>query len=175
MKTILTLLILSVAPASAAVVNFTITLGDIVPAGQGLTPGQTIDASVGYDESLVALVGEQTLTPLEDSTITIAITFAGFFYDQTDDTDYPSFPVLRFEDGEIRGISYLAENKSSSAGSISIEGTNQLFTYSFNGESEYFGSVTWPADSAAIPEPSTSLLAILTFTAFFFKRRKRHQ
>lgn len=165
---------LAVAPASAAVVNFTITLGDIVPAGQGLTPGQVINASVGYDGSLVALVGEQKLTPSEDSTITIDLTFAGFSYDQNDDLDYPDFPVLSFEDGEIHGISYFAEIKSNPDGYILVEGDNQLFTYSFDGNAEYFGDVVWPADNAAVPELSSTLLGIFAFTIFFLKRRKRH-
>ncbi|MDP4626240.1 MAG: hypothetical protein NWT08_14015 [Akkermansiaceae bacterium] len=174
MKTIFAIILLTAVQSGAAVVNFTITLGDIVPAGQGLTQWQDIDASVSYNESLVPLIGSKTLKPSEDSTITVNLNFAGFTYTQADDLDYPDFPELYFEDGEIHGISYFAENKSNSAGYLLIEGDNQLFTYSFDGFTEYFGEVMWPVDIEVIPEPSYSLICILTLTAYFLKRRRPH-
>jgi hypothetical protein len=166
-----TLILASCGIAQAATVNFTITLGDIVPTSAGLTPHQFIQGSVSYNSSLVPLTGAFTLTPATDPTLTVDLNFAGSLYHALDDTD-PLFPQFGFIDGEIRAISYWAANKhpgSTEDGFIQIEGNLNRFTYSFDGDDEFFGTVTWPFQ--AIPEPHTALL--LAAAALLMHRRQR--
>jgi hypothetical protein len=157
--------------AHAATVNFTITLGDVVPSYPELTAGQVIQGSVSYNSALVPLTGSHTLTPVSDPTLTVDLSFAGYSYGASDDTD-PLFPQFGFVDGEIRAISYWAENKhpgSNVDGYVQIEGNPNRLTYSFDGNLEFSGTVTWPFQS--IPEPHTALY--LTAAAVLIHRRKR--
>jgi hypothetical protein len=167
-----TLILASCGIAQAATVNFTITLGNIVPTSVGLTPHQVIQGSVSYDSSLVSLTGDASLTPVSDPTLTVNLNFAGSLYHALDDID-PLFPQFGFVDGEIRAISYRAGNKhpgSTVDGFVQIEGNLNRFTYSFDGDNEYLGTVTWPFQ--AIPEPHTALL--FAATALLMYRRQRH-
>lgn len=157
---LLSLFLVTTSLVQGATVHFTITLGDMVPNFADLTAGQVIHGSVSYDPTDVPLIGLSTLTPVTDPTMTVNLTFAGFNYGVLDDSAHPSFPQFAFLDGEIRAISYWAENKhpdSSGDGFLQIEGNpEQLFTYSFDGDVEYFGTVTWPYQ--VIPEPRFTLL-----------------
>lgn len=166
------LILIATGVAQAATVNFTITLGNVVPTSAGLTAGQSFPGSVSYDASLVPLTGTVILTPQSDPTLTVNLTFAGFGYGALDDTAHPLFPQFSFVDGAIHGISYWAVNKhpdSSVDGFVQIEGNPNRFSYSFDGESEYSGALTWPFQT--IPEPQTAIL--LSAAMLLIYRRKR--
>lgn len=163
--------------AEAAAVNLSIRLGDSVPSDLELTTGMILSGAVTYNASLVPSVGEATLTPINDSTLTINLTLAGSLFTEDHDVD-PDFPALYFRDGVLTGINYYADNhhpSSSGAGYVQIETnlTGTVFSYSFDGLSDYTGEVTWPAVPAPInpvPEPSTALL--IGLVAVLGMRRK---
>lgn len=177
-RTLLPTLVASVmvCPAGAAVVNFTIHLGDSVPADLGLTSGMTFNGTASYNDSLVPTVGGTTLTPVTDGSLTITFMLAGTVFDQDHDTD-PDFPALYFSNGILTGMNYFADNHhpaSGGAGYVQIETniTGTSFNYSFDGFSDYAGEVTWdstPAPTTPVPEPSTALLAGLA-TLVSFRR-----
>lgn len=172
-------LILSASCAAhAATVNFTITLGDIIPTYAGLTAGQAIQGSVSYNANLVSLTGITTLSPQSDSTLTVNLNFTGFSYGALDDTD-PDFPQFSFVDGEFRGISYWAANKhpdsfgSIGDGFVQIEANPNRFIYSFDGNEEFSGTFNLPVQS--IPEPHTGLLLFCAALLMCHRKRPHHR
>ncbi|OYV07095.1 MAG: hypothetical protein CFE26_02790 [Verrucomicrobiales bacterium VVV1] len=136
--------------ADAAAVNLSIRLGDSVPADLGLTTGMTLSGRVTYNASLVPTTGGTTLTPVNDSTLTINLTLAGTLFDQDHDVE-PHHPA------------------SAGAGYVQIETnlTGTSFNYSFDGLSDYTGEVSWMGPVSPAPEPSTALLiglaSLITF------------
>lgn len=150
-------LIASAGASTAASVSFSIQLGHIVPTGSGLVPRQVFYGSLGFDESLVATVGDTTLTPVNDPSMTILFNFGGTGFDQENDTD-PDFPQLYFTDGSFTGMNFWAQNHhpaSTDDGYVQIETTSigTLVSYSFDGFGEYGGSVEW-ASAGTVPEPA---------------------
>ena len=107
--------------------------------------------------------------------MTILLSFQGYDYTEADDTDSrPFFPAINFTNGEVYGINFFAANKHVDAtpdGFIQIEGDSQTITYSLDGNSENFGTVSWPA-TTPIPEPSTALLGAFA-SLFLLSRRNR--
>jgi hypothetical protein len=165
------------ASADAASVNLTIRLGDSVPAGLGLTTGMTLSGLVTYNASLVPTTGGTTLTPVNDSSLTINLTLAGELFNQDDDVD-PDFPQLYFTDGVLTGINYYADNHhpaSAGAGYVQIETnmTGTSFNYSFDGLSDYTGEVSWISPSSPVPEPSAALLVGLASLISFRRSIRR--
>lgn len=156
--------VMAISSAAAASVNFTIHLGDVVPAGVGLTPGAFINGSISYNSSLVPTVGDATLTPVTDPSLALSFELAGALFTQDHDTDI-DFPALYFTDGILSGMNYFADNHhpaSGGAGYVQIETnfTGTTLNYSFDGLSDYSGEVflaTTPPPSSPIPEPSAAL------------------
>lgn len=171
---------LASSTASAAVINFTIHLGDTVPTGLGLSPGMFINGTASYNHSLVPSVGSATLTPVNDGSLTLSFVFAGTTFTQDHDTDI-DFPALYFTDGILSGINYFADNHhpaSDGVGYIQIETnvTGTAFNYSFDGLSDFTGEVFWPTTpppASPIPEPSTALLVGLASLISFRRYIRR--
>ncbi len=164
------LAILPVVSTEAATVNFTVTLPPTTTTGK-----QYYYGIVSYDASLAPTVGSSTLTIGEDPSITILLSFQGNDYTEADDTGArPDFPAISFTDGEVYGINFFAKNKNPGAttdGYIQIEGTDQLITYSIDGNSEETGTVSWPA-TTPVPETSAAMLGALA-SLFLLSRRNR--
>lgn len=158
--------------ASAASVAFSIQLDHVVPSGSGLMPQQLFSGSIHYDALRVATVGETTLTPLNDPSMTIQFDFGGAEFSEINDTD-PDFPQLYFTDGSFAGMNFWAENHhpaSAPDGYLQIETTmvGTLLSYSFDGMGEYGGTVGW--DLAAVPEPAGFLFWGLAGCLAFSRR-----
>ncbi|WP_411827226.1 hypothetical protein [Luteolibacter sp. AS25] len=162
------------ALAATTVVNFQVTLGPEVAPGYGLVAGSSFSGAVAYDNSVVPMSGTTSITKAEDSTITLSFDFAGFTYQETDDTEYPLFPRFRFVDGNLAGIAYVALNKSVSGepdAIVEFTYDTSRFYYSFDDEDPFEGTVTWPT-AGVVPEPRTLALCAMS-SLLFVRNRKR--
>lgn len=160
--------------ASAASVAFFIQLDHVVPTGSGLLPQQIFSGAIHYDASRVGTVGETTLTPVNDPSMTIQFDFGGAEFTEINDTD-PDFPQLYFTDGSFTGMNFWAENHhpaSAGDGYLQIETTTvgTLLSYSFDGYGEYGGVVDWSL--ATVPETGGILLLAMAGGVVFFRRSR---
>lgn len=160
------------APATAATVApFTITLESVPEGNSTLRIGDQFQGQLSYS-AVIPPSGETRLDPSGDPTITLTFTFDGQTYTASDDEAYPDFPMLFFQNGVLRGISFETGNKSPSSlpeGFIII-GSSNNFSYSFDGKGESAGSVSWSSPSP-VPEPAA--LPLVLGAAFLHLRRRR--
>ena len=78
--------------------DFTITVT------KGGLAGNSFDGSLSYDD--VKLKGKGVEELGIDEGLTTCLNYLGRTYRETDDTSYPSFPTLRFEDGKIAQLNF---------------------------------------------------------------------
>lgn len=93
-----------VSPAWAEIQTYDFT----VNVTQGALAGQTYSGSFRFDDSSLIGSGDETLT-VEDG-LTVQMNFFGRDYTEIDDADYPAFPQLQFEDGEIHRLDFWIES-----------------------------------------------------------------
>jgi hypothetical protein len=131
--------------------------------------GERILGTVTFSPEAVDALpgGSGALNPDLDSTVTVRFSFAGFDYTEADDTDFGSFPLLSFMDGEIQGLSYRAILKNPGLdieAYIDIGGTSRIITHSFNGDDEYLSVLVW--DVTVVPEPSVMMISMVAGSIF---------
>jgi hypothetical protein len=78
--------------------NFTITVT------KGGLAGNTFNGSFSYDDAKLKGKGVEELGITEG--LTTCINYLGRTYRETDDTSYPTFPTLIFEDGKITRLNF---------------------------------------------------------------------
>lgn len=99
----LTMVAVNLPEVQAAPVTYDFT----VVVTQGSLAGNTFSGSFTYDDEMVEGVGTETLG-VEDG-LTVEMDFLGENYTETADTDYPEFPQLVFEAGEIQRLDFWIE------------------------------------------------------------------
>jgi hypothetical protein len=91
-------------PAQAAIQTYDITID--VTAGS--LEGNRFTGRICYDDEFLTGMGIETVTPYLG--LSTRINFLGQTYDQTDDTDYPEFPQLILQEGEIQRLEFWVES-----------------------------------------------------------------
>jgi hypothetical protein len=99
----LTMVAIELPQVQAAPVIYDFT----VVVTQGSLAGNTFSGSFSYDDALLENVGTETLGVEEG--LTVEMNFLGEDYTETADIDYPKFPQVIFEAGEIQRLDYWIE------------------------------------------------------------------
>jgi hypothetical protein len=81
-----------------------VTYDFIVTVTQGRLAGNSFKGSFSYDDAKLKGTGVEELGIAEG--LTTCINYLGRTYRETDDTNYPTFPKLRFEDGKIAQLNF---------------------------------------------------------------------
>ena len=95
---------LATAPTQAAPHIYDITID--VTAGS--LNGNTFTGAICYDDEFLMGMGTEEVTPYLGLLTTM--NFLGKDYDQTADADYPEFPKLILQDGEIDRLEFWVES-----------------------------------------------------------------
>ncbi len=107
--------IATVSMAAVAMVTFDfhsvqalpVTYDFTVVVTQGSLAGNTFNGSFTYDDEALKGVGKEEIGV--DDGLTVKMNFFGKDYDHTADIDYPQFPKLIFEAGEIQTLDFWVE------------------------------------------------------------------
>lgn len=91
-------------PAQAAIQAYDITID--VTAGS--LAGNQFTGSICYDDEFLTGIGSETVTPYLG--LGTRMTFLGQTYNETADTDYPEFPQLILQDGEVDRLEFWVES-----------------------------------------------------------------
>lgn len=157
--------------SAATVLDFSITL-ESVPEGPSLLGiGDVFLGTLSYS-AVIPSTGAFRIDPSTDSGITLSFVFDSHIYTQADDLEFPGFPKLYFNNGTLLGFSFESANKNPTSlpeGFVSIENTNDFF-YSYNGNGEYAGKLSWLTPS---PVPEPSVVALSASALFYGLRRRR--
>jgi hypothetical protein len=98
-------------PAQAALVTKTF-LGSVTGVAEDspfdLKVGDVLKASVTYDAGLLTRIGEEELFPTTDPSIALMIDLGSLHFEVTDDPGFPEFPGLKFVDGELVDVNFVA-------------------------------------------------------------------
>lgn len=82
----------------------TITYDFTVNVNQGALAGKTFNGTFSYDDATLKGTGVEELGVAEG--LTVCMNYLGRNYSETDDTSYPAFPKLVFEDGKIKQLDF---------------------------------------------------------------------
>ncbi|MBW4681475.1 MAG: hypothetical protein KME19_15365 [Microcoleus vaginatus WJT46-NPBG5] len=82
----------------------TITYDFTVNVTQGALAGKTFKGTFSYDDATLKGTGIEELGVAEG--LTACMNYFGRNYNETDDTGYPAFPKLVFEDGKIKQLDF---------------------------------------------------------------------
>lgn len=105
-STIAPIAIFSLAlPAQAGKVTYTYEF--TVKVTQGSLAGNTFEGTFSYDSTTLTHTGAETIG-VEDE-LDITMQFLGQIYEETADTDYPNFPQLILQDGEVQQLDFWME------------------------------------------------------------------
>ena len=149
-----------------------------------LTSGPLIDTqpsgSFCYDDSTLTGSGLETLGI--DQGLSVALNFLGKTYNETNDIEFPDFPIVQFQDRKLLGLSFTAFYKPAfqtigigdtvdvSAGLIG-SGGGSIFAYDTEPSVEFegVGNVTYTA--RPVPEPA-SIAGLSALGLVLLKRGK---
>lgn len=95
--------LLNVSPGFAEPVTYDY----FVTVSQGPLAGNSFSGSFTYDDSILTGTGEETIGV--EGGLTVHSTFFDFDYRETDDINYPNYPTLTFENGEIKRLDFWVE------------------------------------------------------------------
>lgn len=99
---------LSVAAITATQAHASpITYDFKVNVTQGSLAGKSFSGVFSYDDSTLKGIGAEELGVAEG--LTVCMNFLGRNYKETDDSSYPTFPKLVFEDGKIKRLDFWIE------------------------------------------------------------------
>jgi len=98
-------------PARAALITKTF-FGSVTGVAEDspfdIKVGDVLKASVTYDAGLLTGIGEEELFPTTDPSIALTIDLGSFHFEVTDDLGFPEFPGLKFLDGELVDVNFVA-------------------------------------------------------------------
>lgn len=159
----------SVHPALAATITYDFTLN----VTSGSLAGIQGSGFFSYDDSTLTGIGLETLGDSEE--LSISFDFLGKAYNETDDTDFPDFPLVQFQDSSLLGLSFFtAKNDEfrfqieNSAPNPDVLGGNE-FTFSSPRDIEGSGVVNYSL--RPVPEPGTvSGVVLLGLGGLLLKR-----
>lgn len=84
-----------------------ITYDFAVNVTEGVLAGNTFIGAFSYDASTITGVGMEEVGVADG--LTVDMNFLGKDYSEVDDIDYPAYPKLVFEDGEITRLDFWIE------------------------------------------------------------------
>jgi len=102
--------VIAIAALSTAVITTslahasTITYDFTVNVTQGSLAGKTFNGTFSYDDATLKGTGIEELGLPQG--LTACMNYFGRNYSETDDTSYPAFPKLVFEDGKIKQLDF---------------------------------------------------------------------
>jgi hypothetical protein len=102
--------VIAIAALSTAVITTslahasTITYDFTVNVTQGSLAGKTFNGTFSYDDATLKGTGIEELGVAQG--LTACMNYFGRNYSETDDTSYPAFPKLVFEDGKIKQLDF---------------------------------------------------------------------
>ncbi|MBG1240047.1 PEP-CTERM sorting domain-containing protein [Nostoc sp. NZL] len=152
-------------PVQAALVNY----GFTVNATFGNNPGQYF-GSFQYDDSTLTNTGLETLGV--ENGLAVAFNYLGTNYTEVDDTDFDSFPIASFNNGEVLGLSYFVADQFAIGGDLNTPdvGGNKFYVIDQSVNTTEVGTVSY----AKVPEPlAVGGTAIAGVMGLWMQRKKR--
>lgn len=107
MVAIATVAMLSLAIDGRPLQALPVTYDFTVEVTQGTLTGNTFSGSLTYDDEAIIGTGIEEIGV--ENSLTVTMEFLGETYSETFDSQYPEFPKLRFEDGEIQHLDFWIE------------------------------------------------------------------
>jgi hypothetical protein len=157
--------VMGTKPVQAALVNYNFT----VSATSGDNPGQYF-GSFQYDDSALTNIGLETLGV--ENGLAVAFNYLDTNYTEVDDTDFDSFPIASFNNGEVLGLSYFVADQFAIASDPSTPdvGGNKFYTITQSVNTTQVGTVKY----AKVPEPlAVAGTAIAGVMGLWMQRKKR--
>ena len=93
----------SLAHAAPITYDFTVNVT------QGSLAGKSFNGTFSYDDATLKGTGVEELGVAQG--LTVCMNYLGRNYSETDDSSYPAFPKLVFEDGKIKQLDFWMEPK----------------------------------------------------------------
>ena len=93
------------SPAQATIQTYDI----VVDVTAGSLEGNQFTGTICYDDEFLMGIGTEEVSPYLGLSTTM--NFLGKDYDQTADTDYPEYPKLILQDGEIQSLEFWVESE----------------------------------------------------------------
>jgi hypothetical protein len=159
-------------PAEAFTVTYdftvTVTSGDYIGSYQG---------QFSYDDANLTGNGEESVNATQDN-LSILFTFLGNTYTESDDLDFPEFPQIYFQDGNLLGLNFIVLPPKATPG-FYLFGTEFLV-----GNTDYFdgtlvGNITYKQwenpDPEPIPEPAEIAGSFLALVLMKWGLGRRHR
>ncbi len=100
---VVTMIAVDVRPVQAEPVTYDFT----VVVTQGSLVGNTFNGSFTYDDAILNGMGTEAIQVSDG--LKVNMNFFGQDYSETADINYPEFPQLIFEDGEIQQLDFWVE------------------------------------------------------------------
>lgn len=88
------------APVQASPVTYDFT----VDVTQGALAGQSYSGTFSYDDEVLKGTGSETIGVNQG--LTVCMNYFGQNYTEVNDRDYPNFPTIVFENGEIQYLDF---------------------------------------------------------------------
>lgn len=140
-----------------------------------LTSGSLTDQQysgfVSYDDSTLTGTGLETLGVRQG--MSISFNFLDETYDETSDLDFPSYPLLEFQDGSFSGLTFLALNESGFGFQFSTQNLSEL-----GGDLFLYGKVptvdgrgVTKYSLRSVPEPSLTLSSAFMGFGLLLKKK----
>ena len=85
-----------------------ITYDFTVKVSEGSLAGNTYQGSFSYDDETLSGVGKEEIGVMDG--LTVNMNYFGKDYTEEDDRDYPKFPKLVLEDGEVQQLDFWIES-----------------------------------------------------------------
>jgi hypothetical protein len=151
-------------PVQAALVNYSFT----VNATSGNNPGQYF-GSFQYDDSTLTNTGLEILGVKNG--LEVAFNYLETNYTEADDTDFDSFPIASFNNGEVLGLSYFVADQFAIASDPNTPdvGGNNFYLIDQSVNTTQVGTVSY----AKVPEPlAVGGTAIAAVMGLWIQRKK---
>ena len=104
---IATVAMISIAIDTRPLQAIPVTYDFTVEVTQGTLAGNTFSGSLTYDDEAIMGIGTEEIGV--ENSLTVTMEFLGQTYSEISDSQYPEFPKLRFEDGEIQQLDFWIE------------------------------------------------------------------
>ena len=151
---------------------------------EGDLSGKTFVGTLSYDDSELVGSGFEPLTPngtlfpsFKKGFLSFSLEIDGVQFEIGDDTDYPNFPLISFEDGVLVYVEYISAGSNHSLSAVAshpestLDGVSKLWFFT-NGEDESVGIGS--LEPFTVPDRGASVLFLsLSLSGIFVVHRRR--